>query len=89
MSKLKQLVQRFFLIRVSPAAVFELNSNRRYMLGLDSRSISLEDAAALSRNLQELGIKNTVVVFRGNPNEVIKIIKAKATDNTAGREDNG
>lgn len=63
--------------RLQDGTIWGLNPNRKYLIGIDHRYFSLEDAALLADKLHKLGIVNMVAMFSGDPNEAMKIIKAR------------
>lgn len=64
--------------RLGKSPVFELNKNRQYLIGIDHRYFTLNDASILARELKLMGIPNAIAVFNGDPNGALKIIKSNA-----------
>lgn len=58
--------------------VFELNTNRQYLIGIDHTMSTKSEVVALQRELKRMGINNLIILLNGNPSKGIKIIKSKA-----------
>lgn len=60
-------------IRLIKAKTFVLDPNKTYLIAMDADIVTQEDAYTM---LIKLKLKNAVVgLFRGDPNNVIKIIE--------------
>lgn len=59
----------------------ELKPDAKYIIGINRRYITVADTKALIKQLNKMGIKNAVGIMSYNPDEAIKIIEQKDTEN--------
>lgn len=63
-------------VEVVVAEAHELSRDKKYLIGLDARYVSDEQAHSLLESLRDIGIHNSVVlVAPGNPKDTIKVIE--------------
>jgi|GEM_PF-5416894 len=63
-------------IKLVNAEVFKLEAGKKYIIGLDTRMVSNTDAQLLFHELNQMGIKDCVVMaFRGDPKNGMKVIE--------------
>lgn len=58
-------------------AIWGLNPGRKYVIGLDLHTITMEDAHEVAIRLEEMGVDNVLVGFYGDPQGALKVIKAE------------
>lgn len=68
-------------IKVNIVNATELKPGAKYIIGINRRYITGADTGALIKQLNKMGIKNSVGIVSENPDEAIKIIEQKDTEN--------